>query len=228
MKTKLVLFRKEINQKQIQIFGILLLILIFAGIFSFGKSISSAFEINSTINKFFLSRILLLLIPLTAYFFSRFVEKDYFFLWKNSPKKLIFYLGVVGFIFVVFPIIGLSVKYLLDILKLNSPEVKSIENFRNFPILLLCASIFAGVFEEIIFRGYLIPRLMNLTKNKIFSVIISSAVFALAHFRYGTLAMIINPFLFGVVLGILYIKYRNLKVLILAHCLWDISISFMY
>jgi membrane protease YdiL (CAAX protease family) len=75
--------------------------------------------------------------------------------------------------------------------------------------------------EEIIFRGYLLPRLEILLKNKNLSVIISSLFFGLIHYGYGTSIQIIGPHS-NRAFGVHYQKYRNIKILIICHFLWDL------
>ena len=79
----------------------------------------------------------------------------------------------------------------------------------------------AGLLEELIFRGYMIPRLSLFFKGKHLPVIISSVIFSLGHTGYGTVINVLIPLLIGLVFGYHYQKYRNLKILIICHLLID-------
>lgn len=87
---------------------------------------------------------------------------------------------------------------------------------------MVFTALTAGVTEEFIFRGYLQPRLTVIFKNPYAAIILSSLLFGLLHFKYGTLANVIGPIFIGLIFSLYYWKYRNLTVLILCHFLWDL------
>lgn len=92
--------------------------------------------------------------------------------------------------------------------------------------LLVFTCLTAGVTEELIFRGYLIPRLQLFFKGPYPALIISSVFFGLAHIGYGSIHQVIGPVFIGFIFALYYKKYRNIKVLILCHFLWDYLILF--
>jgi membrane protease YdiL (CAAX protease family) len=87
--------------------------------------------------------------------------------------------------------------------------------------LILFTSITAGITEEVICRGYILPRLELLFRNKYMPVILSSLMFGLMHFRYNSIGEIILATGLGVVFAIHYQWYRNLKILIITHAAID-------
>ncbi|WP_194140249.1 CPBP family intramembrane glutamic endopeptidase [Flavobacterium hungaricum] len=96
--------------------------------------------------------------------------------------------------------------------------------FKKSYFLLFFTCVTAGITEELIFRGYLLPRLEIVLKNKISAIVLSSILFGLMHIGYGTLLHIIGPTVIGLVFAFQYEKYRNIKILILCHFLWDLLI----
>jgi len=94
--------------------------------------------------------------------------------------------------------------------------------FRKYPFLLVFTALTAGVTEELVFRGYLQPRLELLFKNPYWAIVISSLIFGLAHIMYGTVKNVIDPFFIGLGLAIYYWRYRNIKVAMVFHFLWDL------
>ncbi|MFV5702790.1 lysostaphin resistance A-like protein [Flavobacterium sp. XS2P12] len=96
--------------------------------------------------------------------------------------------------------------------------------FKNNIFLILFTSITAGVSEELIFRGYLIPRLEILLKNTRVAILTSSILFGLIHYSYGSLIQIIGPIFIGLVFALHYKKYKNIKILIMCHFLWDLLV----
>jgi membrane protease YdiL (CAAX protease family) len=91
---------------------------------------------------------------------------------------------------------------------------------RQWLIFFICLT--AGVTEELIFRGYVMTRLSLLFKNDYAAIIVSALGFSALHYGYKSLHELIFAFLIGIVFGIYYQKYRNIKVLIAAHFLIDL------
>jgi uncharacterized protein len=89
--------------------------------------------------------------------------------------------------------------------------------FVNRQWLMLFTAFTAGVTEELIFRGYILTRLSLLIRNRYLPVIISAFLFGAIHFSYKSLREVIFAFLIGIMFGVYYQKYRNIKVLIAAH-----------
>ena len=85
----------------------------------------------------------------------------------------------------------------------------------------------AGVVEEFIFRGYLLPRLQLFFSSKHWPIVIGAILFGLAHFRYGTIMNVAGPIILGLIVGYHYQKYRNIKVLIITHFLYDFVVLAM-
>jgi hypothetical protein len=90
-------------------------------------------------------------------------------------------------------------------------------------MLLLFTCLTAGITEELIFRGYLLPRLEILFKNKWAAIIISALLFGLAHGGYGDLSKMLVPFIIGFIFAFYYTRYRSLTVLIICHFLIDFN-----
>jgi membrane protease YdiL (CAAX protease family) len=79
--------------------------------------------------------------------------------------------------------------------------------------------------EEVIYRGFLINRFMELGLNskagRMFAVILSAIIFGLAHFGWGPMGMVQTAFM-GLALGLCYIYMnKRLWILILAHAYMD-------
>lgn len=89
------------------------------------------------------------------------------------------------------------------------------------PVVLGCfyftAAIAAPIFEEIMFRGFLLP---SLTKYLPLggAIGLSSLIFALAHL---SLSEVLPLTILGTVLGVVYTRSRNLLSPMLLHSLWN-------
>nr|DAD19089.1 TPA_asm: hypothetical protein HUJ06_020552 [Nelumbo nucifera] len=78
-------------------------------------------------------------------------------------------------------------------------------------------SVCAPVWEEIIFRGFLLPSLSKYMPVWC-SILLSSVAFALAHFNVQRMV----PLIFlGVVMGAVFARSRNLLASMLLHSLWN-------
>ena len=80
-------------------------------------------------------------------------------------------------------------------------------------------SITAGISEEIIWRGYAITRLEQVTSHRWLGVFVAAVSWSLFHFDpFKTPVTIVS----GVILGILYLKLRRIFPLIIGHMLFNI------
>ena len=84
-------------------------------------------------------------------------------------------------------------------------------------LFLVTTAIAAPVFEEILFRGFLLPSLSRYfsTWN---SVLLSGFIFALVHL---SLSEVLPLMVLGIVLGFVYARTQNLLASILLHSLWN-------
>jgi len=99
---------------------------------------------------------------------------------------------------------------LLDLV-LNSDE------FFPLLILLITTVILAPVFEELVFRGVLLPVLVS-KMGKISGVLVSALIFALAHLSVGELPPL---FVLGIGLGLMRLSSGRLFPCALMHSLWN-------
>jgi len=83
--------------------------------------------------------------------------------------------------------------------------------------LLLVTSVLAPVLEETVFRGFLLTSLTKFMPNS-GAVVISSLVFAFAHFAPKDAPQL---FALGLVLGTVYTRTRNLLAPMTIHSLWN-------
>jgi membrane protease YdiL (CAAX protease family) len=89
--------------------------------------------------------------------------------------------------------------------------------------LFVLLSVFAGLFEEIIFRGYLQRQFRALGQNAVVGIVVSAAIFGLAHGYQGPRMMVVIG-VFGSFFGILAHFRKSLRPGMMAHAFQD-SIS---
>lgn len=184
---------------------------------------------------FIISRLLLWLCLVMIYSYSKKVEKQSLLLYKEQKYPVVFYfLSIVSLIIILY-LVSFAAGFLLKLTGLYSQPSRQYERmlsmFNNNRWLMLFTVITAGIMEELMYRGYLLSRLEKIFRNKYLPVIISSVLFGLLHFGYGTVQNIVIPGLIGLVFALYYNRYRNIKIIIIAHFLYDlilISIALHY
>lgn len=176
-----------------------------------------------TVARIVSSRIVIWTEVLLLFFYAAAIEKNNLLLWAEKKYTAGFYFASFGALYLLSIGAGIVSK---------APALFGYHDDRtlllqlmgivatNWPMLIITA-VTAGITEELIFRGYLVPRLEVLFKNKHMPVIISSLAFGLIHYRYHSIGEVIFATLFGVVFAIHYQWYRNIKILIVTHACVD-------
>lgn len=195
-----------------EIFGALMLILIGYDISEL-SSISTISESTLALQKFFSLSICLLLLWL----FMKFIDKqDFVDLGFQIKKRLNdFTLGIL---------IGFSIMFSAFLILLLLGEI-TYEGYNiNFNNIVISILLFTGVsiFEEVIFRGYMLKNLLE-SFNPYFALFISSIFFSLIHGSNPnvTILGLSNIFLAGIFLGASYVFTKNLWFPIALHFSWN-------
>lgn len=159
---------------------------------------------------------------------------------------------------VLFGIIAFMVMLLVSfsaITLIKSQNVSDLENVQKAlesapTYILFLAVSFGPVAEELFFRGLLIGKIgMFITRNSalvrsrkearnikemslggaIIALVISSAIFSLAHVRYGSWVELAGALVLGLFLGAVYLRTKNILVPIIAHLIYNsLSIATMF
>lgn len=85
--------------------------------------------------------------------------------------------------------------------------------------VVVSVCIVAPVFEEILFRGLILGELKRAMPDG-FAVVLQAVLFGLAH---SVLAQSIFAMVYAIILGALYLRVKNIYVVILAHVFFNIS-----
>ncbi len=213
---------EQLNKKTISI-GIIVSIVLFFAALVVTKLFKDVLLLSDEA-ALFSSRIAIWVALAILFIYVRQIEKQPLLLWEEKKYSVGYYiLSVITTLLVVVAVlIVFSIVWTLLGLKKDSDSLnKIIEIFRHNHFLVLLTCLTAGITEELVFRGYIMPRLQLLFNKTYISVIISSVIFGLIHFGYGTALNMIGPFIIGLVFALHYYKYRNIKILIICHFLWD-------
>jgi hypothetical protein len=149
------------------------------------------------------------------------LKKDYLQL-NYLPIKDAIIQGIKGWLTIV-PFVlltSLIMNSLIESQNGSNPLLEIVLNNKNyfsFIILFLTTTLLAPLFEEIIFRGILLPTLAR-DLGKILGIIVSALIFALAHLSLGEMPPL---FVLGIGLGITRIASGSLLSSIIMHSLWN-------
>lgn len=144
-------------------------------------------------------------------------------LWKEENNTIGFFLlsVLVLYVLTIMAAIISAIPALFGEHENNAIMKKIITLITGHQAMIFFIALTAGVTEEVIFRGYLLTRLSQWLKNNAVAVIVSSLLFAALHYKYGSIRELIFTFLIGVLFSIYYIRYRNIKAIIVTHFLID-------
>jgi len=131
---------------------------------------------------------------------------------------------------------GLSVATNL-LLWLAWPELpdQMMENARRIldmvpklhPLGFAGVALMIGIYEELLFRGFLMTRLRRASGSWVVAVLISTAIFTALHALDQTLAALVPITILSVVFSVATIWRRSIVPAIVAHTLWNFC-QFLY
>jgi len=224
---------KSSDKRIVYAIGIIGIISIFFVVSTFASpfllKISSETKLDSFL--FFMNRSFMWLALLLLWLYAKRVEKKSLLLWSKRKRKILFsILAIFAILLVIFlgiflgnMLISKILSYFPTSTNITSPKLLEYGTlFRhNIPLLIFTAAT-AAIVEELVFRGYIQPRIEVIFKNPIWGIIGSALLFALLHLSYDSWLQIIGPLFIGLVLSIFYWKYRNIKILIICHFVIDL------
>ena len=142
--------------------------------------------------------------------------------WKIKPIKEGIFKAISGWLMIM-PLVLLIGWFMNEIIGDqggSNPLLELVLNSDEFiPLLFLLITtvILAPVFEELVFRGVLLPVLVSKV-GKISGVLLSALIFALAHLSVGELPPL---FVLGIGLGLMRLSSGRLFPCALMHSLWN-------
>jgi hypothetical protein len=179
----------------------------------------------ATDTAFFFSRLLYWLALALVWLYAAKLEKQPLLTWQERRYPLLVYPAMAVILFLLL-LIGMQLVYIMmrftSFTNLSAKLAALTAMLMNNKALLCFTALTAGVTEELIMRGYIQTRLQAVFNNSFIAILVSSLLFGLLHYRYGTLYNVLGPFYIGLVFAVFYWKFRNIKVLIVVHFLWDL------
>ncbi|HTW63481.1 MAG TPA: CPBP family intramembrane glutamic endopeptidase [Bryobacteraceae bacterium] len=155
-----------------------------------------------------------------------------FFLWRNREAK-----DRIGWRFrgwqdialglLLFPVVFIGAAYLGQLLRdagLSAPATplpKFLTATGTAQMILAAVLVtVVAIAEEVIFRGYLILRLTEVTGSTVAAILVSSVIFATGHGYEGTAGVVTVGFL-GLAFAMVYVRTGSLTAPIVMHFLQD-------
>jgi len=130
----------------------------------------------------------------------------------------------VGAWVVTFLLLESIVLFLFPVLHLAF-NTKAMQKVTDLPYWVRFLTVVrAGICEELIFRGYGISRLEELTGNKYIAVTVTLGMFIYSHLAFWGMAQIFIAGGAGLVLSILYLWRRDLGSNMIAHWITDAAV----
>jgi membrane protease YdiL (CAAX protease family) len=209
---------KEKPNNPILITGILLAFLI-----PLGLTVAIGNVSINYFDKLFYSRFFYWGTVLFLFFYAWKVERGPLLIWPENNAGTKFFLSSVVVLYLLF--IAAAIVSAIPMLfgwRESNEVMKMIARLlKGQSSMMFFIALTAGVTEEFIFRGYILTRLLQIFKHPYIPVILSSILFSALHYKFHSLREFIFTFLIGVIFSLYYIKYRNIKALMLTHFLID-------
>jgi len=120
-------------------------------------------------------------------------------------------------------ILSASLSFLPS-LQVSSLEIKEIFGSFSYFVLVLNIVIVAPIFEEFLFRGILYRQMEKFNVHPYFMIFTTSLLFGLAHIYALNIIM---AFIMGLFLGFFRFYFRNIKLCILFHAIYNFLVIFI-
>lgn len=138
---------------------------------------------------------------------------------RPTWKTLVFGIGAAIVLFASEPLIAVAMVHFHLNPQAGSGAAHTLTSQPYWYKMLLVTR--AALAEEVVFRGYAIERLEELTGSKTVAVLVSTVVFVLAHLAYWGWAPLIGVSAAGLLLALLYVWRRDLIANMIAHFVID-------
>ncbi|UCF13101.1 MAG: CPBP family intramembrane metalloprotease [Thermoplasmatales archaeon] len=132
---------------------------------------------------------------------------------------------IVIIMFAIMFVIGL-ILYQQGVVEEETTNIQELASNLSL-ISMLFIVVFQSTTEEIFFRGFLLDKLNSLAGKEI-AIITTAILFGMAHLSYGKIYPAIMTGVFGILLGYIVMKTKNLNTAIIAHILFNITSFALY
>ena len=148
--------------------------------------------------------------------------RDLGYVGHHMPKNYI--LGAVG------GIVAITIVFVPSMLTHAVDTANVFHISKTWPLIAaLLFFLFQGMFEELVFRGYLMPQFSRVMGD-IPSILLTSILFMLFHLGNPntTVMGFVNLFVFGIVFAVVYYRMGNIWIVGAAHSFWNYFLGNIY
>ena len=126
--------------------------------------------------------------------------------------------------------IGFGISFLVTLFPVGNmlplpPKIDAPGNLAGYAVMVI-SCLGTGYLEESYFRFYLLGKFENHFPNPLYGIILSTIMFSVCHIYEGPWG-IINSALAGILLSILFIRYKSLHGIAWAHSAYNILVYVM-
>jgi len=104
----------------------------------------------------------------------------------------------------------------------SAPEIFSSPSTITGWIILCLTCVFSAYLEESYFRFYILSNKNEMNLKAPAALILSVILFSFCHI-YGGFFGFLNAFLCGALLGIIFLRFKSIHGIAIAHCIYNIS-----
>ena len=154
-----------------------------------------------------------------------------------KPIDFLIDVGVAALFWLVSTILRGAISIALGLIDIHNPQGQLNEMKQSVAVivprsgleltLFILLVIFAGIFEEIIFRGYLQRQLGALARNIWVGIILSGILFGAGHGYQGARQMVVIG-IWGVMFGVLVVLRKSLRPGMITHAGQDAFSGIVY
>lgn len=161
------------------------------------------------------------LVILIAYSRKTLTVKDYLDLTPPGIFTLVKWLGFMVLLIITMEAVNIALNR-----ELPDFMGKVYNSATNLPLLWIAVVLMAPLFEEFLFRGFMLEGLRHSFIGTAGAILITSAIWAIIHAQYE-LFEVFTIFLIGIALAIARIRSQSLYVPIAMHALMNLSASIL-
>lgn len=196
--------RQNVIQLSVSIIGIFITLY---GVILFNQYLLMSFPLGARMIAMIVSQWLLFLVPAIIMWINKEKIVELGFHKKNIPAQI--GLGLIlalllSLFFTVIPIL-LGFEYLVG----NTQYTEVWQFVYEFVYTILGVALI----EELIFRGYIFYKLLQIKESKAFAIITSSIIFGLFHIFHGYVMQVILTTILGIIFCVLREKIKNCTTL---------------
>lgn len=146
--------------------------------------------------------------------------------WSDAPLNIAIGLAVLVFVYALIAVTMLFLWFLwpevVGEMQENARRIMElVPNLR--PVEFVPVAALIGVYEELVFRGFLMTRLRRATGGWTVAVILSTAVFTSLHAFEQTRSALVIVAILSLVFSLVTIWRRSIVPAVVAHALFDLS-----